>query len=132
MNRRLRYRAAWIGLGMLMIAVVVAASLLSVSGPVSAPGIDKAYHTLAYGTLMFWWGMVQPGRRTAWAIGLLALGIALELAQALTGYRTLDRWDALANGVGVLLAAVFLRTPACRLLAWFDTQLADRFDTGAA
>lgn len=130
MRNPLRYRAAWIGLGVIMVAVVVAASLLSVSGPVSAPGIDKVYHVLAYGALMFWWGMVQPARRLAWAVGLLSLGVALEVAQSFTGYRTLDRWDALANGAGVLLAALALQTPAARLLAWFDRQLADRFDAG--
>lgn len=131
MSGGLRYRNAWLGLGVLMISVVIAASLLSVSGPVSAPGIDKVYHTIAYGALMFWWGMVQPRRRVAWAVGLLLLGGALELAQSFTGYRTLDRWDALANALGVLLAFGLLWTPAARLLSWFDRQLADRLDPGA-
>lgn len=131
MNRALRYHAAWFGVGVAMIAVVIAASLLAVSGPVSAPGIDKIYHLVAYGALMFWWGMVQPRRRVAWAVSLLLLGAALEFAQSLTGYRTLDRWDALANSLGVLLAFLALLTPIAGLLPWFDRQLADRLDPGA-
>ncbi len=132
MTGALRFHLAWVSLGCLMIAVVIAASLVAVSGPVSAPGIDKVYHTIAYGALMYWWGMVQPQRRWAWAIALLLLGGALEVAQSYTGYRTLDRWDTLANSCGVLLAALLLLTPAARLLAWFDGQLADRIDPGAA
>jgi hypothetical protein len=81
---------------------------------------------------MFWWGMVHPGRRWVWALGLLALGGGLELAQSFTGYRSLDRWDALANGLGVVLALGLLATPLAGLLGWFDRQLADRLDPGAA
>lgn len=132
MSGPLRFRRVWLALGWAMIAFVVALSLLSVSGPVDAPGADKAYHTIAYGGMMFWWGMVQPGRRWAWALGLLGLGVALELAQSLTGYRSLDRWDAAANALGVVLAALLLFTPLARSLAWFDRQLADRLDSGPA
>ncbi|MEE4174691.1 MAG: antibiotic resistance protein VanZ [Xanthomonadales bacterium] len=129
--RTLRYRPVWLALGMLLIAAVVAASLLTVPGPAGAPGIDKIYHVLAYGALMGWWGMVQPRRRLAWALGLLLLGLLMEGAQSLTGYRTLDRWDAAANTVGVLLALAVLQTPLSGLLAWVDGQLADRLDTRA-
>lgn len=126
---RLCYQPAWMLLGLLLIAAVVAASLLSVTGPLGAPGIDKIYHVLAYGALMGWWGMVQPTRRGAWAMGLLILGLLLEGLQSLTGYRTLDRWDAAANTIGVLLALALLKTPLQRLLPWFDGQLADRLDS---
>ena len=126
----LRFRSAWIALGVALLAVIIALSLLAVPGPPGPPGIDKVSHVLAYGALMGWWGMVQPGRRLAWAIGLLLLGLALELAQSLTGYRTLDRWDAAANTFGIVLALVLLRTPLGGLLGWFDRQIADRLDPG--
>ncbi len=83
----LHYQRWWMALGCLMVAAVVALSLLSVSGPVTAPGFDKIYHAIAYGAMMFWWGMVQPRRRIAWGLALVALGIGLEFAQSLTGYR---------------------------------------------
>lgn len=126
----MRYRRTWVAVGLGLVTFVVAASLLAVPGPPGPPGIDKLYHLLAYGALMGWWGMVLPGRRTAWAVGLLLLGLGLEFAQSRTGYRTLDGWDALANMAGVLLALVLLRTPLGGLLAWFDRQLADRLDAG--
>lgn len=132
MNRELNYKMWWLALGWLMVGVVVTLSLISVSGPVSAPGIDKIYHVIAYGAMMFWWGMVQPARRVRWAVALIVLGIGLEFAQSLTGYRQLDRWDALANSGGVITALLLLLTPLAGLLAWFDRQLADRINTGAA
>ena len=113
-----------------MIAVVVILSLASVSQPVDVPGMDKINHVVAYGALMFWWGMVQPGRRWTWAVVLVLLGIGLELAQAQTSYRTMDRWDAAANSVGVLAALALLFTPLRGSLAWLDRQLADRLDSG--
>ena len=130
MSQRLHFQRGWTALGALMIAVVVILSLASVSQPVDVPGMDKINHVVAYGALMFWWGMVQPGRRWTWAVVLVLLGIGLELAQAQTGYRTMDRWDAAANSVGVLAALALLFTPLRGSLAWFDRQLANRLDSG--
>ena len=127
----LRYRFLWMLIGFGLLATIIALSLLSVPGPPGPPGVDKLYHLLAYGALMGWWGMVLPRRRVAWAIGLLLMGGVLEWLQSLTGYRTLDRIDAVANAAGILLALLLLRTPLGELLAWLDRQLADRLDTGA-
>ena len=65
----LRFRSTWIGLGVLAVAVVIAASLLRVPAPPGPPGIDKFLHVIAYGVLMGWWGMVQPVRRVAGSPG---------------------------------------------------------------
>ena len=127
-EQALRYRPIWIAIGALAVAAVIALSLFRVPGPPMPPGIDKLYHAIAYGALMGWWGMVQPGRRIAWAAALVMLGLIMEGAQSLTGHRTLDTWDAAGNTLGVLLALAVLQTPVQGLLAWFDRQLADRFD----
>lgn len=132
MSTTLRYKPWWMTLGWLMVAFVIALSLTSVQGPVSAPGFDKVYHAIAYGAMMFWWGMVQPQRRTAWMLILIAMGIGLEIAQSFTGYRQLDQWDVMANCCGVIAALLLLLTPLAGLLPWFDRQLADRLNTGAA
>lgn len=128
----LRYQPVWIGLGVLALAAVIAASLLRVPGPPGPPGIDRLYHAIAYGALLGWWGMVQPRRRIAWAVALVVLGLLMEGAQSLTGHRTLDPWDAAGNTLGVLLALAALQTPLQGLLAWFDGQLADRLDPRAS
>lgn len=131
-GRPLRFRVLWVLVGIALLATIIALSLLAVPGPPGPPGIDKVSHVLAYGALMGWWGMVQPNRRLAWAGALLVLGLGLEFAQSLTGYRTLDHWDALANALGIVLALGLLRTPLGGILGWFDGQLANRFDAGDA
>lgn len=125
----LRFKALWALIGIGLLGVIIALSLLAVPGPPGPPGIDKVSHLLAYGALMGWWGMVQPARRLVWAGVLLLLGLSLEFAQSLTGYRTLDRWDAVANTLGIVLALVLLHSPLGRILSWFDQQLADRIDS---
>ena len=66
---------------------------------------DKLGHFAAYGLLMFWFGMLyrRALTRLAYAIGFCGMGIALEYAQRMTGYRTFDVDDMLANAIGVLL-----------------------------
>ena len=54
--------------------------------------------------------------RLAYATGFIAMGVALEILQRMTGYRTFDVLDMAANAAGVLsvLAGVLLlsRMPA--------------------
>jgi VanZ family protein len=66
---------------------------------------DKLGHFLAYGALMFWFGMLYRGKAARWgyAIGFVAMGVGLEIIQGLLGYRTYDEFDMLANTIGVLL-----------------------------
>jgi len=131
-NTGLRYRRLWMALGSAMILAVVAGSLLSLPAPVSAPGMDKAQHLFAYGLLMYWWGMVVPDHRPAWAIALTALGLVLEGLQSLTTYRTMEWWDAGSNLAGVLLALALLSTPGSRLLARLDRHLGNRLQARGA
>ncbi len=108
-----RYRAAWFALGWLLVLGVAVGSLLPSLPDVSAGVSDKLMHFAAYGALAFLF-MGAAGRRR-WphvALGLLALGAAIELAQAtLTGARSGEWLDMAANGagvvIGVLAAAAF-------------------------
>ena len=115
----LRRPQLWLGLWWLAILFGIAISLSpSVAG--DAPlGSDKLVHFLCYGALAA--GAVQLfATRTALlraAVGLVALGIALELAQeAFTQTRMLDPRDAAANTLGVLLGMLVARTPLRDLL----------------
>ena len=79
---------------------------------------DKLEHLGAYGLLMLLFALSyrRSGVRLAYAAGFCAMGVALEFLQRLTGYRTFDVYDMLANGAGVALgwaAAGFL--PGLRL-----------------
>lgn len=116
----LRRPRLWLGLWCCAIALVVMFSLLPAPDlPGVPPGGDKLEHFLAYGLLAA--GAVQlfatRGALRA-GIGLIALGIALEIAQGLfTATRMMDAWDALANTLGVLAGLATAWTP------WRDALL---------
>jgi len=99
-----RYRAAWIALGWLLVLGVAVGSLLPSLPDAGTWVSDKLMHLAAYGALAFLF-MGAAGRRH-WlriALGLLALGAAIELAQAtLTGTRSGEWLDMAANAAGVM------------------------------
>jgi VanZ family protein len=114
-----RYRTAWFALGWLLVLGVAVGSLLPSLPEVSAGVSDKFMHFAAYATLAFLF-MGAVGRRH-WrriALGLLALGAAIELAQAtLTATRSGEWLDMAANAAGAaagLVAAAAIPGNWCR------------------
>lgn len=113
----------WAGLWMLAIGGVVAGSLVPASGLPDIDVSDTLQHLGAYALLSA--GAVQLfARRLSWAfvcVLLVLMGIGLEHLQAQMALgRQLDRADALANTLGVLLGLATALTP------WRDALL--RFD----
>ena len=114
----------WSSLWMLAVAVVFVASLIPTTGLPDVPkNFDKVEHFLAYAVLAA--GAVQLfARRLSWGfvcVLLVLMGIGLEYLQAQMGLgRMLDRNDALANTIGVLIGLATSFTP------WRDALL--RFD----
>lgn len=116
----------WSGLWMLAIAAVVIGSLLPSSDLPSVKVNDKVEHFVAYALLSA--GAVQLfARRLSWAfvcVLLVLMGIGLEYLQAQMGLgRMLDRNDALANTIGVLIGLATAFTPLRDLLLRFDRRL---------
>lgn len=115
-------RTGWWTLGIALIVLVTVLSLIPMGAPpVHIPNGDKLNHALAYITLTWWFGQLQAPRlraRTGLVLALLGYGVAIELAQSLTGYRSADAADLAANGVGIALGLMVLRTPAGRVYAW--------------
>ena len=64
---------------------------------------DKAQHAAAFATLMLLGCLAYPDSKLALPLGLLTLGAGIEMAQALTGWRTGDFADWVADAVGVTL-----------------------------
>jgi hypothetical protein len=66
---------------------------------------DKIGHVLAYAAIMLWFAQVNlsRGSRTLNALGLLALGVALEFVQGWTGERTFSLGDMGADAIGIAL-----------------------------
>ena len=120
-----RYRRLWSWLGWLMVVSVLVLSLMPLSVDLSE-GRDKVSHFVAYGSLMFWFGMLFPGWRNQVisALGFVAMGIAVEYLQRMTGYRSFDVADMVANAIGVTIGWVVVQTPLRRLLQWVEGRLA--------
>lgn len=115
----------WAGLWMLAIACVVVGSLLP-SSDLPAVGVnDKVEHFVAYAVLSA--GAVQLFvRRLSWGfvcVLLVLMGIGLEYLQAQMGLgRMLDRNDALANTIGVLIGLATAFMPLRDALLRFDRR----------
>ena len=111
---------------MLAVAVVVVASLIPVNGLPDVPkNFDKVEHFVAYAALSA--GAVQLfARRLSWGfvcVLLVFMGIGLEHLQAQMALgRQLDRADALANALGVLLGLATAFTPWRDALLHFDRK----------
>lgn len=116
----------WAALWMLAIAVVVIASLVPGKDLPPLPVSDKLEHFIAYAALSA--GAVQLfARRLSWGLVcvlLVLLGIGLEFLQAKMALgRMLDRYDALANTLGVLTGLATALTPLRDALLRIDRRL---------
>ncbi|MCD6040897.1 MAG: hypothetical protein K0R40_500 [Burkholderiales bacterium] len=95
-------RKAYVALGWTWAAAIAWLSLAPSLPSVEVAYGDKLGHLAAYGVLMFWFSQLYAVR-VFYAAGFVAMGIALELLQGQTGYRTFDVLDMAANALGVLL-----------------------------
>ena len=116
----LRHPRVWLGAWICALLATIVVSLLPVFLlPVVPPGGDKLEHLVGYALLSSAAVQLFCGRRALAraAIGLVALGVALEIAQgAFTATRQMDAMDALANTGGVVLGMAMALTPLRDLL----------------
>ena len=111
----------WAGSWTIAVAAVVIGSLVPAHDLPDVPrGFDKVEHFGAYAVLAA--GAVQLfARRLSWGfvcVVLVLMGIGLEYLQAQMGLgRMLDRQDALANTIGVLIGL------ATAFTSWRDALL---------
>ena len=98
-QRRLYLRWAFA----LCLAVVLILALMPPRALVPPTGWDKASHVLAFAVLAILGAASYPQRKTPVLLGLVAYGGMIELLQALTGYRSAEWRDLVADGVGVVL-----------------------------
>jgi VanZ family protein len=96
-------RALWLGAGWLGVGVVTYFSLVPDPPKIDWEEGDKLQHLVAYTSLMIWFAQVRTGgaERRITALLLVALGVALEFVQGLTGYRLMSFADMAANTAGV-------------------------------
>ena len=125
--RPLRHLSRWLWLGRLGIAVIVVGSLIpmpDVPSPIEHG--DKLEHLLGYFGITAWYAQLVPdrGRLALYALAFLALGMAIELLQGLTSWRSADWNDLVADAIGVAAGWLLALTPLRHVLARFEQRLA--------
>lgn len=122
----LRRPRLWLGLWIAAIVALVVVCLVPLDSlPPLPENSDKLEHLFGYFVLSA--AAVQlfgSGRALLVAtVGLVALGIGVEIAQGFTAYRSSDPADALANTLGVLLGMATALTPWRDLLLRMEKRL---------
>ena len=101
---KLRYPRIWVVVGWLLVAGVIVGSLVPGQALRAVSWNDKVTHAGSYFLLMVWFAGLYSRQRHIWiALGLLALGVALDSLQLTTKTRHFDLRDVAANGFGILV-----------------------------
>ena len=121
----LRWPRFWVGLWWLSIAALIVVCLVPLDGlPPLPDNSDKVEHLLGYFIMAAAAVQLYRGRLLLQAaVGLVALGIAIEFAQGRTAYRSADAYDAMFNTIGVLLGMATALTPWRDLLLRIEKRL---------
>ncbi|WP_341676902.1 VanZ family protein [Niveibacterium sp. SC-1] len=100
----LRLAHVWWSIGFVLVATVLVLSLIPDPPQLKEDPSNWSGHLSAYGVLMAWFArLVPPARRPLAALLLIAMGVGVEFLQGMTGYRSFDPTDMLANSCGVML-----------------------------
>jgi VanZ family protein len=114
-----KFARLWLTVGWVLILLVVFLSL-SPEPPelIEFEQGDKLGHLVAYLSLMLWFANIysRKNQQISLSVAFFAMGAILEFLQGLSGYRTFQYSDMVANGVGVFLGWLLAKT-------WFGTFL---------
>ena len=113
--------AGWLGVGL-----IIFLSLTPAPPQIDIENGDKLGHLAAYGLVTLWFAQPYTGlRQRIWlAIGMVALGIAMEYAQRATGYRTFEVADMVADALGVAIGWLAAPPRLPNLLSWVEKRIA--------
>ena len=117
------YRKLWLLLGWLYVLLLLYGSLIRVPDiNTYLDHTDKLIHFLLYFILAGWFIQLYSRHSQRMVIlgGAIVLGIVIEFLQGLTGYRSFDLLDALANSIGAISAFLLANTSMALLLKRFD------------
>lgn len=115
---KLRFFRLWFGLGLVACAVIAYASLIpNPPQPVEIAYFDKIEHFGAYCVLAAWFGAILPDYYLRTFIALTIGGAAIEVLQSLTGYRSGDVLDMVADIAGICVGLLLAR---CGMMRWLN------------
>jgi VanZ family protein len=117
----------WLGVWLAAIAATLVLGVVplpAIDAPVAH--FDKIEHAVGYALLAASAAcLFRPGRPLFGVLlALVALGIVIELLQALLPWRSAELMDALANAVGVAIGGALALTPLAGILQALDRRLA--------
>jgi len=118
-------RRVWLTLGWLWVAAVFFISLIPLPPqPFILYGVDKLQHALAYSLLMLWFCQVYVvlGTRIRLLLMLVTMGVIIEILQGMSGYRSFEYADMLANLIGVLIGWGLMRTRMGRIFTTLENH----------
>ena len=122
----LRFRPLWLAVGWALVGSILWLSLVPhPPEPFEFRFADKVEHFAAYLVLMGWFVQLyaRASVRRGYALGFLAMGVAIEFLQAPEPTRAFEWTDMLADGLGIGAALVLARTPLQHSLRWFEIRI---------
>jgi VanZ family protein len=123
-RRPLRYFTLWRVIGWLIVAAIVYGSLTPTPINIPVNQGDKLGHMFSYAALMGWFMQLyireSQLRLAAWCV---ALGVLMEYAQLVSGYRDFEYLDMVADAVGVSIAWVLGGTALSRVLTGLERRM---------
>jgi hypothetical protein len=118
-------RSAWHVIAWSGIALLLYLSLSPQPIEISAAHGDKYGHVFAYMALVYWWAQLEKVALPVLVMIFEVMGIIVEFAQGMTGWRSFDVLDIQANTIGVIAGAV-LATCIPNILRWLESTI--KFD----
>ena len=121
----LKYRKHWLVIGWCLIALVGYLSLTLKPPEVGIELWDKLNHLIAYTVLMGWFGQIYTTNkhRIIYAVGLIIMGITIEIFQGMGPHRMFEYNDMLANTLGVGIAVVVIYLKGDGVLYWVEQRI---------
>lgn len=115
----------WKAAGWLLVLAIIALSLTPAPPQIDIENSDKLGHLATYALVTLWFAQPYTGlRQRIWlALGMVALGIALEYAQRATGYRSFEVADMAADVLGVAIGWLAAPPRLPNFLDWAEKRL---------
>lgn len=126
MHRLLAPRLLRLAFAAVLLGVLVLSLLPPSAGSLVTVGWDKANHASAFLALGVLGQAAYPGRTALVTVGLLAYGVAIEVLQGMTAWRSAEAGDLLADAIGIVAALAAVALLRRVGMPWPVTAVPDR------